>query len=91
MQPAGAVLAASTPVVTSRCSVRIVPSPAVATVRLVPSAPSASAEGAVRSGADVQSAMPWPMQPGHAGGLDERTRGASRCRIETALPEAEAT
>ena len=66
------------------------PSPAVPTVRLVPSAPSASASGAVISGAEVQSAMPWPMQPATPAGCTSAPV-ASRCRIETALPAEEAT
>ncbi len=91
MQPAGAALAASTPVAVSRWSVRIAPSPEVATVTLVPSAPMAIAEGAVRSGADAQSAMPWPMQPEIPAGWVSSPPAGSRCRIEIALPEAEAT
>ena len=91
MQPAGARFGASAPVAMSRWSVRIAPSPAVATVRLVPSAPIASATGDVSSGAAAQSATPWPMQPATPAGCIRVPLAGSRCRIETALPEAEAT
>ena len=43
-------------------------------MRLVPSAPIASAAGAVSSGAAAQSAMPWPMQPATPAGWIEQCR-----------------
>ena len=54
-------------------------------------APSASAVGAVSSGAAEQSAMPWPMHPAVPAGWISRPVAASRCSSEIALPEAEAT